>query len=71
MKSTKTISTRTNRHFGTVAALAALALVAALLLTASGTASEGRHTFEVRAVDDQGDVDPSPAVWIWAVERNE
>ena len=32
--------------------------------------SEGRHTFEVRAVDEQSNVDPSPAAWIWAVERN-
>jgi large repetitive protein len=32
--------------------------------------SEGRHTFEVRAVDEQSGVDESPAVWAWAVERN-
>jgi CSLREA domain-containing protein len=32
--------------------------------------SEGRHVFEVRAVDGQGNADPSPAIWIWAVERN-
>jgi CSLREA domain-containing protein len=31
---------------------------------------EGRHTFEVRARDAEGNVDPSPAVWIWAVNRN-
>jgi len=32
--------------------------------------SEGRHTFEVRAMEEEGTVDPSPAAWIWAVERN-
>jgi CSLREA domain-containing protein len=32
--------------------------------------SEGRHTFEVRAVDEQSGVDQSPAAWAWAVERN-
>ena len=32
--------------------------------------SEGRHVFEVRAVDEQVTVDPSPATWIWAVDRN-
>jgi hypothetical protein len=32
--------------------------------------SEGRHTFEVRAVDEHSGVDESPAVWAWAVERN-
>jgi CSLREA domain-containing protein len=31
---------------------------------------EGRHTFTVRAVDAEGDADPSPAVWVWAVESN-
>jgi parallel beta-helix repeat protein len=32
--------------------------------------SEGRHTFEVRAVDERSGVDQSPAAWAWAVERN-
>jgi hypothetical protein len=32
--------------------------------------SEGRHTFEVRAVDEQSNVDQSPAAWAWAVKRN-
>jgi hypothetical protein len=32
--------------------------------------SEGRHVFEVRAVDGEDEVDPSPASWIWAVDRN-
>lgn len=32
--------------------------------------SEGRHTFEVRAVDSEGTADPGPAAWIWAVNRN-
>jgi hypothetical protein len=32
--------------------------------------SEGEHTFEVRAVDGAGNADPSPAVWIWTVDRN-
>jgi CSLREA domain-containing protein len=31
--------------------------------------SEGRHTFLVRAVDGEGNVDLSPAQWIWAVDR--
>jgi len=31
--------------------------------------SEGRHVFEVRAVDAEGNADPSPAQWIWAVDR--
>jgi hypothetical protein len=31
--------------------------------------SEGRHTFEVRA-NKAGNVDPSPAAWTWAVDRN-
>jgi CSLREA domain-containing protein len=33
--------------------------------------SGGRHTFGVRATDGIGNVDPSPARWIWAVERND
>jgi CSLREA domain-containing protein len=32
--------------------------------------SESRHAFEVRAVDERSNQDPSPAAWIWAVERN-
>jgi hypothetical protein len=32
--------------------------------------SDGRHTFSVRAVDGKGNVDPSPAAWIWSVDRN-
>ncbi|HEX5849244.1 MAG TPA: CSLREA domain-containing protein [Rubrobacter sp.] len=32
--------------------------------------SDGRHVFEVRAVDEEGNADPSPATWIWAVDRN-
>ena len=31
--------------------------------------SEGRHVFVVRAIDAEGTVDPSPAEWVWAVER--
>jgi CSLREA domain-containing protein len=31
--------------------------------------SEGRHTFLVRAVDEEGTSDPSPAAWIWSVDR--
>ena len=31
---------------------------------------EGRYTFEVRAMDEQGNADPSPARWIWTVDRN-
>jgi large repetitive protein len=33
--------------------------------------SEGRHAFVVRARDEEGNVDPTPASWIWAVDRNE
>ena len=29
--------------------------------------TDGRHTFEVRAVDDAGNVDPSPASYAWTV----
>jgi hypothetical protein len=32
--------------------------------------SEGGHTFEVRAVDGEGEADPTPASWIWWVDRN-
>ena len=32
--------------------------------------SAGRHTFEVKAVDDEGNTDPSPALWVWSVEWN-
>jgi CSLREA domain-containing protein len=32
--------------------------------------SDGRHVFAVRAVDEEGNVDPSPAAWIWSVDRN-
>jgi hypothetical protein len=32
--------------------------------------SEGRHIFLVRAVDEEGDADPSPAAWVWSVDRN-
>ena len=32
--------------------------------------SEGRHHFEVRAVDEEGNADPRPAEWIWAVNRH-
>jgi CSLREA domain-containing protein len=32
--------------------------------------SEGRHVFAVRAVNEEGNVDPSPAVWTWSVDRN-
>jgi CSLREA domain-containing protein len=32
--------------------------------------SEGRHFFAVRAQDGEGNVDPSPATWIWAVGRS-
>ena len=32
--------------------------------------SEGRHAFAVRALDEKGNVDPTPATWIWAVEGN-
>ena len=32
--------------------------------------SEGRHAFAVRALDEKGNVDPTPATWIWAVEEN-
>jgi hypothetical protein len=31
--------------------------------------SEGRHIFIVRAIDAEGTVDPSPAEWVWAVDR--
>ena len=30
----------------------------------------GEHRFEVRAVDDLGDVDPTPAIWAWTVEAD-
>ena len=33
--------------------------------------SEGRYPFSVRAIDEEGEVDPSPAAWIWAVDRND
>ena len=32
---------------------------------------EGRHTFSVRALEEGGTADPSPAAWIWAVDRND
>jgi hypothetical protein len=32
--------------------------------------SAGRHTFEVKAVDDEGNTDPSPALSVWSVEWN-
>lgn len=32
--------------------------------------SEGRHTVSVRALDEKGNVDASPAAWIWTVDRN-
>ena len=32
--------------------------------------SEGRHSFAVRAVDGEGNADPTPAAWIWSVDRN-
>ncbi len=31
---------------------------------------DGRHTFMVRALDLEGTADPTPAEWVWAVERN-
>ena len=30
--------------------------------------SEGRHVLPARAVDGQGDADPTPAEWVWAVD---
>lgn len=30
----------------------------------------GSPDFEVRTVDEQGNADPSPARWIWALDRN-
>ena len=32
--------------------------------------SEGRHSFLVRAIDKEGNVDQSPAEWAWSVDRN-
>jgi hypothetical protein len=32
--------------------------------------SGGRHTFEVRAVDGEGDADQTPTSWRWEVDRN-
>ena len=32
--------------------------------------SDGRHVFMVRAIDAEGTVDPTPAEWVWVVERN-
>ena len=32
--------------------------------------SEGRHAFAVRALDEEGNADPTPASWIWAVDSN-
>jgi hypothetical protein len=32
--------------------------------------SEGRHTFAVRALEEEGTADPTPAEWVWVVERN-
>ena len=31
--------------------------------------SGGKHTFRVRAIDEAGNVDPTPAVWEWGVGR--
>ena len=33
-----------------------------------GSLSEGDHAFEVRAVDAAGNVDPTPATWLWTVD---
>jgi large repetitive protein len=33
--------------------------------------SYGRHTFRVRAVDDEGNVDPSPPSYTWTVVEGE
>ena len=32
--------------------------------------ASGRHVFLVRAIDAEGNADPTPAEWAWAVERN-
>jgi large repetitive protein len=32
--------------------------------------ADGRHTFEVRAIDAAGNVDPTPATYEWVVDRN-
>jgi outer membrane protein assembly factor BamB len=32
------------------------------------TSGDGSHTFEVRAIDEGGNVDPTPASWTWVVD---